>query len=87
VYKSIAFTVFLLVAYVVEEVLVGPFHGKSLTESIPAIGGGTIGGGFAVALIMCIALIPFFAFREMTRAIGRPQFYALCFTGRLKAVR
>jgi hypothetical protein len=47
----------LLVAYVVEEVLVGLFHG--------------------VALIMCTALVPFFAFREMTRAIGRPQFDAL----------
>jgi hypothetical protein len=51
------------------------------------IGGGTIGEWLAAALIMCIALIPFFAFREMTRVIGRPQFYGLCFTGRLKAAR
>jgi hypothetical protein len=87
VYKSIAFTVLLFIAYVVEEVLVGLFHGKGLAGSVPAIGGGTIGGWFAVALIMCIALVPFFAFREMTRAIGRPQFYALCFTGRIRTAR
>jgi hypothetical protein len=86
-YKAIAFTALLFVAYVLEEVLVGLWHGKSLTESVPAIGGGTIGGWLAVAMIMCVALIPFFAFREMTRVIGRPQFYALCFTGRLRAAR
>ena len=86
-YKAIAFTALLFVAYVVEEVLVGLWHGKSLVESVPAIGGGSIGGWLAVAVIMCVALIPFFAFREMTRVIGRPQFYALCFTGRLKAAR
>jgi hypothetical protein len=86
-YKAMAFTALLFVAYVVEEVLVGLWHGKSLAESVPAIGGGTIAGWLAVALIMCVSLVPFFAFREMTRAIGRPQFYALCFTGRLKAAR
>jgi len=86
-YKAIAFTALLFAAYVVEEVLVGIWHGKSLAESVPAIGGGTIGGWLAVATVMCVALIPFFAFREMTRVIGRPQFYALCFTGRLKAAR
>ena len=86
-YKAIAFTALLFAAYVVEEILVGLWHGKSLAESFPAIGGGTIGEWLAAALIMCIALIPFFAFREMTRVIGRPQFYALCFTGRLKAAR
>ena len=59
----------------------------SASARFPAIGGGTIGEWLAAALIMCVALIPFFAFREMTRAIGRPQFYALCFTGRLKAAR
>jgi hypothetical protein len=84
-YKAIAFTALLFAAYVVEEVLVGLWHGKSLAESFPVIGGGTIGEWLAAALIMCIALVPFFAFREMTRAIGRPQFFALCFTGRLKA--
>jgi hypothetical protein len=86
-YKAVAFTALLFAAYVVEEILVGLWHGKSLAESFPVIGGGTIGGWLAAALIMCIALIPFFAFREMTRVIGRPQFYALCFTGRLKAAR
>jgi hypothetical protein len=85
-YKAIAFTALLFVAYVVEEVLVGLWHGKSLVASVPAIGGGTISGWLAVALIMCVALVPFFAFREMARTIG-PQFYALCFTGRPKAAR
>jgi hypothetical protein len=55
--KAIAFTALLLVAYVVEEVLVGLWHGKGLAESVPAIGGGTISGWLAVALISAPPLL------------------------------
>lgn len=55
--KAIAFTALLPVAYVVEEVLVGLWHGKGLAESVPAIGGGTISGWLAVALISAPPLL------------------------------
>ena len=45
VYKSIAFTVLLFVAYVVEEVLVGLFHGKSSTESFRRLAEERLGSG------------------------------------------
>ncbi len=79
-YKALAFTVLLMGAYVVEATAVAMFHGASAAQAIPRIGGGTIGGIAAVAIIMCVALIPFFAFRELSRVYGEAELHALLFT-------
>ena len=76
-FKSIAFAALLIVSYVGEEILVGFFHGKSVAESFPEIGGGGVAGILGIGAILCIALVPFFAFREMARAIGEAEFRAL----------
>jgi len=78
-YKSVLFTVLLLVAYIAEEVLVGVIRGNGIADSVPRIGGGSAIGIVAVAAIMCAALIPFFAFREIGRAVGPEAFRALLF--------
>jgi len=80
-YKSVAFGLMLVVAYVAEEVIVGLLKGKSLGQSTPELGGGTLGGILAIAVIMCVALIPFFAFKEIRRVYGGPQFDSLFFQG------
>lgn len=87
VYKALAFTVLLMGAYVVEETAVAMFHGDSAAQAIPKIGGGTIGGIAAVATIMCVALIPFFAFRELSRVFGEAELRALLFTRGAQAGR
>jgi hypothetical protein len=69
--------VLLVVAYIVEEVIVGLFHGKSLAESFPQIAGGGLIGPLTIGAILCVALVPFFAFREIARAIGEVEFRAL----------
>jgi hypothetical protein len=76
-YKSIAFTVLLMVAYIVEEIVVGLFHGKTVAESFPEIGGGGLVGVLTIGVIMGIALVPFFAFREIARVIGEAEFRTL----------
>jgi hypothetical protein len=76
-YKSIAFTVLLMVAYIVEEIAVGMFHGKTAAESFPEIGGGGIVGVLTVGAIMCVALVPFFSFREIARVVGEAEFRTL----------
>jgi GYF domain 2 len=78
-YKSILFAVLLLVAYVVEEVLVGVIHGGGIADSVPRIGGGSAVGLVAVTAIMCAALVPFFGFREIGRAVGPDAFRSLVF--------
>ena len=76
-YKSIAFTVLLMVAYIVEEIAVGMFHGKTAAESFPEIGGGGIVGVLTVGAIMGVALVPFFSFREIARVVGEAEFRTL----------
>ena len=76
-YKCVEFGMLLVVAYIVEEVGVGLIRGKSLAESRPDLGGGTLAGIAAIAVIMCVALVPFFAFKEIRRAYGGAGFDAL----------
>ena len=80
-YKSVAFGLLLVVAYVVEEVIVGVLKGESLAQSVPDLGGGTPAGLLAVTVIMCVALIPFFAFKELRRVYGGAEFDSLVFKG------
>ena len=83
--RAIAFSTLFLVFDVVEEVVVGVFKGKTIGESIPSIGGGSPSGVFFVGIILAVALIPFFAFRAVGRAIGERELHALMFTGGPKA--
>jgi hypothetical protein len=76
-FKSIAFTVLLMAAYIVEEIAVGLFHGKTVADSFPEIGSGGVVGVLTIGAIMCIALVPFFSFREIARAIGQAEFRAM----------
>jgi hypothetical protein len=78
VYKSLMFSVLLVAAYVVEEIAIGVFHGQSVAASIPLLGGGFI-GTLCVTVLLFVALVPFFAFKEMARAIGKAEFRALMF--------
>ena len=76
-FKSLAFTALLMLAYFAEEIGVGLFHRKSVAESFPQLGGGGFIGALSIAAIMCVALVPFFAFREIARVVGVTEFRAL----------
>lgn len=78
--KAVTFSILFLSFDVVEEVLVGVFKGKTVAQSIPSIGGGSPRGVFFVGIIFSIALIPFFAFKEIGRVIGERELRALLFT-------
>jgi hypothetical protein len=77
VYKSVLFSVLLVIAYIVEEIVVGQFHGKSFAESFPVLGGGGMVGTLCVAALLGVALVPFFAFREIAHVIGEAEFRSL----------
>lgn len=76
-YKSVAFAVLLMAAYILEEIAVGAFHGKSVAESFPQIGGGGVVPILCVTALLAIALVPFFAFREIARVVGEAEFRIL----------
>ncbi len=69
VYKTVAFTTLLLVAYVLEMMLFGLIGGHGFLASMPALGG-SVFGTMALWFIFCVALMPYFAFKEFERAVG-----------------
>jgi hypothetical protein len=69
--------VFLISFHILEEVLVGVIRGKTIAQSFPAIGGGSLQGILSVGTIVFVALIPFFAFREIGRVIGQHELRSL----------
>ncbi|WP_336490259.1 hypothetical protein [Methylobacterium nigriterrae] len=77
--RSCAFAVLLVCAYALEEMGLGLWRGKTLANSVPAVGGGGLRGLASVILIMAVALIPYFAFRELGRVLGRERLRTLLF--------
>jgi uncharacterized protein DUF4339 len=67
-YKTVAFTTLLLAAYALEVMLIGWIGGRGFLASAPAYGG--IIGTLSLWLIFCVALMPYFAFKELERAVG-----------------
>jgi hypothetical protein len=78
-YKSAAFSLLLLFFEILEKIIDGVFHGQTVADSIPALGGGGPRGMLMVGLMMFIILVPFFCFMEVSRAFGRDKLYALFF--------
>jgi uncharacterized protein (DUF1810 family) len=83
-FKSVIFAVILMCFHIIEETLIGVLHDKTLSQSIPKIGGGTLQGILMVGIIMFVVLTPFFAFRELGRAIGTEQMRSLLFGANTK---
>jgi hypothetical protein len=63
--------------HIFEEVVVGVFRGKAIAQSLPAIGGGSLQGIVSVGALVFDSLIPFCAFREIGRVIGKRELWSL----------
>ena len=69
--KSIVLAVIFILFNVAETLIKGWWKGKTLSESLPKFGGGSPAEIMVVAAILAVALVPFFAFRELSLALGR----------------
>jgi len=78
--KSIVFAIVLICFHILENVIVGMWHGMTMVQSIPGVGGGGLKGVFSVGAILAVALVPFFAFREISRVVGASKLLSLVFT-------
>jgi hypothetical protein len=65
--RSILFAIVFIIFDIIEKMLIGVWHGKTVADSIETFGGGGILGAILVAIIVAIALIPFFGFVELSR--------------------
>ena len=69
--KSILLAIIFILFNIAETVAKGLWKGKALADSMPKFGGGSPLEIVVVAMILTVALIPFFAFREVNRVLGR----------------
>jgi hypothetical protein len=81
-FKSAAFAIVFICVHIAEKVIEGVWNGKTVLESIPTIGGGSLKGIVSAGVIVSFALIPFFAFTEFRRVLGGRELYALLFQPR-----
>jgi hypothetical protein len=81
-YKSLALLVLLVVLMTIEELIAGFIHGRSTTQTIHEMGGGTVHQKIATTFVMLLILVPFFAFRALGDVVGNRNLVRLFFQGR-----
>lgn len=77
--KSALFSLVLACCKILEEAAVGLYHGKSFSESIADLGGGTLKGILTLTVLLFVLLIPFFAFDELKKVLGEAKLAQLFF--------
>lgn len=78
-YETLLLTVLFLVAHVLEKTIEGLLRGKTVADSMPALGGGGLMGLLSITAILFIALIPFFGLRNLSLAMGEGRLWAVIF--------
>jgi GYF domain 2 len=69
--KSLLFSLLLFAMTVVEELIVGHFHGRESREVLREIAGGTWQQALAIAILLFLILIPFFGYQEVAARLGK----------------
>lgn len=77
--EAACYTVLFLAVHALERVLVGVYHGESVSTSMPSFGGGGLAGLLTVAAITFVSLLPFFTFKHVARIIGPDRMKAILF--------
>lgn len=75
--KSAVYAAILVCMDILEEVIVGMFHGKPAAQGMTEVGGGSVEGIVLVGIIAFVILIPLFAFSEISDAIGQEELKSL----------
>lgn len=81
-FKSAAFGILCMGFYILEETLVGLWHGKILVESLPPIAQRGAKGVILAAITLSVEFIPLFAVRELGRVLGGRELRSLFFKRR-----
>jgi hypothetical protein len=65
-FKAAVFALITICFHIIEETLIGMWHGKPAAEAIPTFGDGSLQALVMIAIITFVALIPFFGFLEIS---------------------
>jgi hypothetical protein len=82
-HKTFAFLVLLIVMSIVEEAVVGMFHGRSIAASLGEFVGPRFRETLAGILIMLLVLFPYFALRVLNEALGEGRLARMFFGARV----
>ena len=80
--RAFAVLVLLVLLTIIEEVVVGLFHHQSIAASLGDLFGTRLQETLAGYLIMLLVLIPFFAFRVLSEALGEGRLERMFFIAR-----
>lgn len=81
-YKTLVFGLFVFLFTVVEHAIKGLWQGKGLMEGVAGFFGRGIHELLAGSLVLFVALLPFFALKELGRVFGAEKIGALFFRKR-----
>ncbi len=81
-HKSLSFLALLVVLNILEELIVGWWHGRTLMDSLSELAGGTRDQMIATAIVMLLILIPFFILRVLGEVVGERTLARLFFEPR-----
>ncbi|MGW8162024.1 MAG: hypothetical protein ACWGN1_07240 [Desulfobulbales bacterium] len=81
IYKTVVFTLFVLLFSILESTVSGLLHGKGMAGGLPEILGGGRYELLGRSLIVFCAFLPFFAFRELGRILGKGRIRELFLYG------
>lgn len=81
-FKSMVFAIVLGCFKIIEEALMGLYHGQSIRESFRMLGGGPLRGILVLTTILAVVLIPYFAFTELSSVLGEGGLKKLLFAPR-----
>ena len=79
-YKTMVFTLWVVLFRVIEVMLEGLLRGKGAMAGLKELLGGQMYETFGFALIVFFAFLPFFAFRELERVLGKGAVRRLFFS-------
>jgi hypothetical protein len=79
IYRSFVFLAFLFVLLAIEEAIAGALHGQTIAESAAAVLGKRLFEVLSTTLIMFLALLPYFAIRQLAAALGTDRLARLFF--------
>jgi hypothetical protein len=81
-YKTIVFSLFVAFFKLIEHMIMGLWKGKGLTQGLADFFGRGPYELLANVLVMFVAFIPFFAFKELGRVLEKVRVWDLFFRGR-----
>jgi len=81
-HKAVASLVLLIILTIIEEAVVGLFHHRSVAASLGELVGPKLEETLAGFVIMLLVLIPFFAFRILSEALGEGRLERMFFIKR-----